>query len=255
MSVVSLLEATGITKRFSGITALDDVSITVEDGESVGLIGPNGAGKTTFFNCLLGLLRPEPARSSSSAGTSPGSPVYRRSRLGFARTFQRIELFAGMTVRDHLLVAERARLGTGRFWKDVLNLSKPTSDENERTDRTLALLGLEDVAGQPGGGAEPRSGPPRRGRPGADDRGQAAPARRAVVGPRRPRDRGARRHPPRGAGRAGDRGAARGARRRVRAELLGPALGARLRPPDRHRPDGRGPGRRRVRRAYLGEMV
>ena len=59
---MSLLEATGITKRFSGITALDDVSITVEEGESVGLIGPNGAGKTTFFNCLLGLLRPEAGR-------------------------------------------------------------------------------------------------------------------------------------------------------------------------------------------------
>ena len=75
--------------------------------------------------------------------------VYRRARLGFARTFQRIELFAGMTVRDHLLVAERARLGTGRFWKDVLNLSRPTADENERTDRTLTLLGLEDVADSP----------------------------------------------------------------------------------------------------------
>jgi branched-chain amino acid transport system ATP-binding protein len=146
---VSLLEATGITKRFSGITALDDVSITVEDGESVGLIGPNGAGKTTFFNCLLGLLRPEHGKVEFAGRDITRLPVYRRSRLGFARTFQRIELFTGMTVRDHLLVAERARLGTGRFWKDVLNLSKPTSDENERTDRTLALLGLEDVSESP----------------------------------------------------------------------------------------------------------
>ena len=71
---MSLLEATGITKRFSGITALDDVSITVEEGESVGLIGPNGAGKTTFFNCLLGLLRPEAGRVDvRRARTSPGS--------------------------------------------------------------------------------------------------------------------------------------------------------------------------------------
>jgi branched-chain amino acid transport system ATP-binding protein len=143
---VSLLEASGITKRFSGITALDDISIAVEEGESVGLIGPNGAGKTTFFNCLLGLLRPEAGRVEFNGQDITRLPVYRRARLGFARTFQRIELFQGMTVRDHLLVAERARLGTGRFWKDVLNLSKPTADENERTDRTLALLSLEDVA-------------------------------------------------------------------------------------------------------------
>ena len=146
---MSLLEATGITKRFSGITALDEVSIIVEDGESVGLIGPNGAGKTTFFNCLLGLLRAEQGKVEFAGRDITRLPVYRRARLGFARTFQRIELFTGMTVRDHLLVAERARLGTGRFWKDVLNLSKPTSDENERTDRTLALLGLEDVSESP----------------------------------------------------------------------------------------------------------
>jgi branched-chain amino acid transport system ATP-binding protein len=143
---VSLLEAEGITKRFAGITALDDVSLTVDDGEAVGLIGPNGAGKTTFFNCLLGLLRPESGRVRFAGQDITHLPVYRRAKLGFARTFQRIELFTGMTVRDHLLVAERARLGTGRFWKDVLNLSKPTADEEARTERTLTLLGLDDVA-------------------------------------------------------------------------------------------------------------
>jgi branched-chain amino acid transport system ATP-binding protein len=141
-----LLVAEGITKRFSGITALDQVSLDVAEGEAVGLIGPNGAGKTTFFNCLLGLLRPDAGRVVFGGEDITRLPVYRRARLGFARTFQRIELFAGMTVRDHLLVAERARLGTGRFWKDVVNLSKPTADENARTDRTLSLLGLEDDA-------------------------------------------------------------------------------------------------------------
>jgi branched-chain amino acid transport system ATP-binding protein len=142
----ALLEATDITKRFAGITALDSVSITVDEGESVGLIGPNGAGKTTFFNCLLGLLRPDHGRVVFGGQDITGLPVYRRAKLGFARTFQRIELFAGMTVRDHLLVAERARLGTGRFWKDVLNLSRPTADEEARTERTLELLALQDVA-------------------------------------------------------------------------------------------------------------
>jgi branched-chain amino acid transport system ATP-binding protein len=146
---VSLLESTGVCKRFSGITALDDVSITVEPGEPVGLIGPNGAGKTTFFNCLLGILRPDRGRVRFNGRDITRMPVYRRSRLGFGRTFQRVELFTGMTVRDHLFVAERARHGTGRLWKDVLNLAGPTADERERVDRTLELLGLVDVADTP----------------------------------------------------------------------------------------------------------
>jgi ABC-type branched-subunit amino acid transport system ATPase component len=141
-----LLDARGITKRFAGITALDDVSLTVEPGEAVGLIGPNGAGKTTFFNCLLGMLRPD-AGSVHFAGTNiTRLPVHKRARLGFGRTFQRIELFTGMTVREHLLVAERARLGTGRLWKDCLNLAQPTDEELERAQRTLDLVGLGDVA-------------------------------------------------------------------------------------------------------------
>jgi len=146
---VSLLEATAVCKRFSGITALDDVTLNVEPGEPVGLIGPNGAGKTTFFNCLLGLLRADNGRVVFDGRNITRMPVYKRARLGFGRTFQRIELFTGMTVRDHLFVAERARHGTGRFWKDVLNLAGPTRDERARTDHTLELLGLMDVADKP----------------------------------------------------------------------------------------------------------
>jgi branched-chain amino acid transport system ATP-binding protein len=146
---VSLLEASNISKRFSGINALSDVTLSVEQGEAVGLIGPNGAGKTTFFNCLLGIIKPDSGRVVFAGKDLRGLPTYKRARLGFGRTFQRIELFAGMTVRDHLLVAERSRLGTGRLWRDVLNLSKPTADEAERVDRTLELLHLDDVADRP----------------------------------------------------------------------------------------------------------
>jgi len=110
---VTLLESRGITKRFSGISALDDVSLTVDRGESVGLIGPNGAGKTTLFNCLLGMLKPDGGTVWFDGKDITRYPVYKRARLGFARTFQRIELFGGMTVRQHLLIGERARLGTG----------------------------------------------------------------------------------------------------------------------------------------------
>jgi branched-chain amino acid transport system ATP-binding protein len=146
---MALLEANGITKRFSGITALDDVSLAVDDSEAVGLIGPNGAGKTTFFNCLLGMLRPDSGRVEFAGSDITRLPIYRRARAGIGRTFQRIELFAGLTVREHLLVAERSRLGTGRFWKDVLNLSAPSADELARAEATLALLSLTDVADAP----------------------------------------------------------------------------------------------------------
>src|SRR3954469_1695172 len=146
---MALLEAVGVTKRFSGITALDSVSLDVEPGESVGLIGPNGAGKTTFFNCLLGLLRADAGSVRFDGRDLTRTAVYRRARAGIGRTFQRMELFADMTVRDHLLVAERSRLGTGRFWKDVLNLSAPTAAERERAEATLELLRLGDVADAP----------------------------------------------------------------------------------------------------------
>ena len=146
---MALLDAVDVTKRFSGITALDAVSMRVDDGESVGLIGPNGAGKTTFFNCLLGLLRPDNGSVTFAGKNVTRAPVYRRARAGLGRTFQRMELFAGMTVRDHVLVAERSRLGTGRFWKDVLNLAGPSADERARADATLELLALRDVADAP----------------------------------------------------------------------------------------------------------
>jgi branched-chain amino acid transport system ATP-binding protein len=146
---MTLLDAQGITKRFEGITALDDISLTVDRGELVGLIGPNGAGKTTFFNCLLGMLRPDRGRVVFRDIDITRMPVYRRARLGFGRTFQRVELFSGMTVEDHLLVAERSRRGDGALWKDVIGRGAPSADERAHAKRTLELLGLDDVAERP----------------------------------------------------------------------------------------------------------
>lgn len=147
-----LLEATAITKRFEGITALDAVDLSVDEGEGVGLIGPNGAGKTTFFNCLLGILRPDGGRVVFAGQDITGLPTYRRARLGFGRTFQRIELFTGMTVRDHFVVAARAADPQARkltVMKDILRHGGPTSAQRERVDETLELLELGDVADAP----------------------------------------------------------------------------------------------------------
>ena len=147
--MTALLEARAITKRFSGINALDNVSLEVNAGEMVALIGPNGAGKTTLFNCLSGLLRPDGGQVTFDGHDLTGMATHHRARLGLARTFQRIELFAGMSVREHLLVAERARTARGGLWRDLLNLSAPRAAERQQCDRILELLELDDVADAP----------------------------------------------------------------------------------------------------------
>jgi len=147
--MTTLLDARHVTKRFSGITALDDISLEVGDHELVALIGPNGAGKTTFFNCLTGVLTPEQGSVRFGDADLLSMPTYRRSRLGLARTFQRIELFAGTTVRDHLLVAERARTRNGGLFRDLTGRSAPQPEERDRCDAVLELIGLMTLAEYP----------------------------------------------------------------------------------------------------------
>ena len=144
-----LLVTRGVSKRFAGIRALDDVSIEVGHGERVGLIGPNGAGKTTFFNCILGVLRNDDGTVELEGHDLASLPVHARARLGIGRTFQRIELFPRMTVRDHLVVADRVKRGERRWFTDVSRWGRPRPDEMTRSDEMLELLGLTDVADDP----------------------------------------------------------------------------------------------------------
>jgi branched-chain amino acid transport system ATP-binding protein len=143
---MALLEVAAVSKRFGGINALEAVSLEVEPGEAVGLIGPNGAGKTTLFDCITGVLRPDSGKVRFAGERIDHLPIYRRARLGMGRTFQRIELFAGMTARDHLLVAERERSGDGRLWKDLLWRGAPAADEIKLVDTMIAELGLGPFA-------------------------------------------------------------------------------------------------------------
>ena len=144
-----LLVADQITVRFAGITALAEVSLSVSEREIVGLIGPNGAGKTTLFNCLTGSLRPNGGSIRFGGVSIGGLPTHKRARLGMARTFQRIELFSGMTVREHLVVAERSRRRNAALWKDIVGVGRADAEERERVDATLALLGLTADADRP----------------------------------------------------------------------------------------------------------
>ena len=141
-----LLEAIGITKRFAGIAALMDVSVTVDRGECVALIGPNGAGKSTLFNCMAGVTRPDGGVVRFDGHDLGRMPPYRRARLGLARTFQQIELFGGLTVLDHVVVSVRADRRAGGLVRDLTGRSRPSASELERCHAVLELVGLDGDA-------------------------------------------------------------------------------------------------------------
>jgi branched-chain amino acid transport system ATP-binding protein len=147
--VEALLEVEGLKRRFGGIVALAGVDLAVEHDEAAALIGPNGAGKTTLFDCVSGLTHPDAGTIRLAGRRIDRLPVYRRARLGIGRTFQRAELFAHLSVREHLLVAERARVGDGRLWKDLLGRGAPSATEVERVDAILHELGLASIAEDP----------------------------------------------------------------------------------------------------------
>jgi branched-chain amino acid transport system ATP-binding protein len=100
----SLLRVAGVSKRFGGFTALDDVSIAIARGERFGLIGPNGSGKTTLINCIAGALRNDGGSIVFDGVEVSRLPAYQRTRRGIARSFQIPRPFASMTVLENLLV-------------------------------------------------------------------------------------------------------------------------------------------------------
>ncbi len=130
------LVADGITVRFGGHEALHDVALTVPPGTVTGLIGPNGAGKTTLFNVLCGLQRPVDGRVRLDDRDITRSAPHRRARLGLARTFQRLETFTLLSVRDNVLAGAEFR----RRWSDSVESPATVADE------LITRLGLRDVA-------------------------------------------------------------------------------------------------------------
>ena len=146
-----MLAVRGLWKSFGGTIAVDGIDLDVAAGESVGLVGPNGAGKTTVFNCIFGQVRPD-AGSIELDGHDVGRlPTWRRARLGIGRTYQRLEVFPELTVRDHLLVALRVHRHQrgGQLWRDLLGLSAPDREELAVVDSTLAAVGLLDLGDVP----------------------------------------------------------------------------------------------------------
>jgi branched-chain amino acid transport system ATP-binding protein len=102
---MALLEVTGLTKRFAGLTALEAVSFAVEAGEILGLFGPNGAGKTTCFHCLSGFVSPDAGRVTFHGRDITASGAHALARSGIARTFQIVKPFRGLSALDNVRVA------------------------------------------------------------------------------------------------------------------------------------------------------
>lgn len=146
-----LLTAEHVTVRFGGIVALDDVGLEVAPGSIAGLVGPNGAGKTTLFGVLSGLVAPRSGRVRLDDVDVTGASPQRRARLGLARTFQQLELFSELTVREHLVLGRRVRARRDRaLLRDLVGLGRrPSAGEDEAVDALLTLLSLEDVATVP----------------------------------------------------------------------------------------------------------
>ncbi|WP_280717577.1 ABC transporter ATP-binding protein [Kitasatospora sp. MAP5-34] len=142
-----VLEATGVIMRFGGLTAVNNVDLTVNSGEIVGLIGPNGAGKTTFFNCLTGLYVPTEGTVKYKGTVLPPKP-HLVTQAGIARTFQNIRLFANMTVLENVLVGRHSRTKEGLL-SAVLRGPKYKRAEAESREKAMGLLefaGLADKA-------------------------------------------------------------------------------------------------------------
>ena len=142
------LEVEGVTVRFRGLLALDEVSLSVSRGEVVGLIGPNGAGKTTLFNSITGLQAVDAGTVRFDGEDLARMSADKRARLGIARTFQTVQLLSKLSTYDNILLGCQARMRTGLF-SDGLRLPTSWRDEvraRREVDQVIEFLGLGEYA-------------------------------------------------------------------------------------------------------------
>jgi len=145
-----LLKISGVGKRFGGLQALSDVSLSIQGGQIYGLIGPNGAGKTTLFNVITGLYQPDGGEFELNGHPySPSSP-HGVARAGIARTFQNIRLFGDMTALENVMVGRHVRTHQGVIGA-VLRHRAARDEESaiqQRAFELLSFVGIAHLAGR-----------------------------------------------------------------------------------------------------------
>ena len=134
-----ILRVSGVTKRFGGLVAVDNVTFEVPQGQVFALIGPNGAGKTTLFNCITGIYKPTLGNVTFLDRDLTGSPPHRTAKAGIARTFQNIRLFEYMSAIDNVKVGEHVRM-KAKIWDAVLKTPFARREEALVTDKAMELL-------------------------------------------------------------------------------------------------------------------
>lgn len=143
-----LLELKNVTKKFGGITALSDMSFSVNKGDIFGIIGPNGAGKTTIFNMITGVYQVTSGDVLFNGESIEGKKTYQIVDAGIARTFQNIRLFSNMTVMENILVGHHTRMKSGLL-ASIFHTKAEKKEEKEAVEEAHKLLqyvGLDDVA-------------------------------------------------------------------------------------------------------------
>lgn len=146
-----LLEASGVSKSFGGLVALNDAHLRILPGQIYGLIGPNGAGKTTFFNTITGLIAADRGVFKLNGKVYQAKAVHDVAAAGIARTFQNIRLFAAMTVLENIMVGQHVRSSAGA-WGAIVRTARVRQEEARIRARALELLryvGLPDYANWP----------------------------------------------------------------------------------------------------------
>lgn len=146
---MALLEIRGLTKRFGGLVAIDNVDLTIEQGEIRGIIGPNGAGKTTLFNLVSGTLSPSSGTITFNGEVVSGRKPSHIARAGLVRTFQRNALFPGFTVLENVMLSRHTQINESLL-KVILGRDRQDEDKNlERAREIIEFLDLSPYSDSP----------------------------------------------------------------------------------------------------------